>query len=146
MKKSTRKKNIPKAKKKENMSNEQVPGLPQLHDPILSWYTVTWTLFLRGINTDPFCEGMEALPKFRLRFKCSSHWQKTMNSYAHLEMNELVSNPSPRPRTQSKMQFLLINEQLMFSDTRPTPLLRHFHWPRDGMTVTSALTTRLSNE
>lgn len=23
-------------KKKENMSNEQVPGLPQLHDPILS--------------------------------------------------------------------------------------------------------------
>lgn len=27
-----------KWEKKENMSNEQVPGLPQLHDPILSWY------------------------------------------------------------------------------------------------------------
>lgn len=24
--------------KKENTSNKQVPGLPQLHDPILSWY------------------------------------------------------------------------------------------------------------
>lgn len=41
------------------MSNERVPGLPQLHDPILSWYIVTWTFFLRGINTNPFWEGMK---------------------------------------------------------------------------------------
>lgn len=50
-----------------------------------------------------------------------------MNSSAHLEMNELLSNPSPRPETQSEMQFLLINDQLMFPAARLTPLLRRFH-------------------
>lgn len=100
MEKNTRKKKKSKKwEKKENTSNEQVPSFTQFHDPIHSLYSVIviLTFLIRGNDTDPFCQGTRCLCQvscLRFGYNIFRVGRRQLNSYLHLEINELDSNQS----------------------------------------------------
>lgn len=118
-----------KWEKKENMSNEQVPGLPQLHDPILSWYILLLLEYFSSEVSTPIASGREL--EIQLQVEILSTLIEHKEFLCTLKKWTIGLKPS------SKMQFLLINEQLTFPEHVPplcsaifTALRDDFYWPQ----------------
>lgn len=83
-----------KWEKKENMSNEQVPGLPQLHDPILSWYVLLLLEYFSSEVSTPITSGREL--EIQLQVEILSTLIEHKEFLCTLRNERLVSNPAAR--------------------------------------------------